>query len=68
VRLTPTVPTRLLFICSPAAQEKFFLDVGVPVATCTVPPPGEERKEEAAFIEKVKALAPRYRTDLLRGA
>jgi len=45
-------PVRLLCICSPAGQEKFFMEVGVP----------------AAFIEKVKALAPKYRTELLREA
>src|ERR1700733_7526034 len=61
-------PVRLLCICSPAGQEKFFLEVGVPVATRTTPPPKLDAKEEAAFIEKVKALAPKYRTELLRQA
>lgn len=57
---------RMLCICSPAGQEKFFLEVGVPVATRTAPPPKLSEKEQAAFIEKVKALAPKYRTELLR--
>jgi quercetin dioxygenase-like cupin family protein len=59
---------RMLCICSPAGQEKFFLEVGVPVSTRTTPPPKLSEKEQAAFIEKVKALAPKYRTELLREA
>jgi len=49
---------RMLCICSPAGQEKFFLEVGVPVATRTTAPPKLSEKEQTAFIEKVKALAP----------
>ena len=63
-----TKPVRALCICSPAGQEKFFMEVGVPVAARTTPPPKLDEKEQAAFIEKVKALAPRYRTELLREA
>jgi quercetin dioxygenase-like cupin family protein len=63
-----TRPVRLLCICSPAGQEKFFMEVGVPVATRTTPPPQLDEKEQAAFIEKVKAAAPKYRTELLREA
>jgi quercetin dioxygenase-like cupin family protein len=59
---------RMLCICSPAGQEKFFLEVGVPVATRITPPPNLSEKDQAAFIEKVKALAPKYRTELLREA
>jgi quercetin dioxygenase-like cupin family protein len=59
---------RMLCICSPAGQEKFFLEVGVPVATRITPPPKLCEKDQAAFIEKVKALAPKYRTELLREA
>ena len=65
---TSTVPVRMLCICSPAGQEKFFIEVGVPVATRKTPPPKLDEKEQAAFIEKVKALAPKYRTELLREA
>jgi len=61
-------PVRMLCICSPAGQEKFFIEVGVPVATRTTAPPKLDEKEEAAFIAKVKALAPQYRTELLREA
>ena len=61
-------PVRMLCICSPAGQENFFLEVGVPVATRTTPPPKLDEKEQAAFIAKVQALAPKYRTELLREA
>jgi quercetin dioxygenase-like cupin family protein len=61
-------PVRMLCICSPAGQEKFFMEVGIRVATRTSPPPKLDEKEQAAFIEKVKALAPKYRTELLREA
>ena len=65
---TSAEPVRMLCICSPAGQENFFLEVGVPVATLTTPPPKLDPNEQAAFIDKVKALAPRYRTELLREA
>jgi hypothetical protein len=58
-------PARLLCLCSPAGQEEFFREVGVPVATRTTPPPPLDREAEAAFAAKVKALAPKYRTELL---
>ncbi len=61
-------PVRMTCICSPAGQEKFFLEVGVPVATRTTAPPKLDEKEQVAFILKVKALAPKYRTELLREA
>jgi quercetin dioxygenase-like cupin family protein len=65
---TSSRPVRMLCICSPAGQEKFFTEVGVPVATRTTPPPKLGEKEQVAFIEKVKALAPKYRTQLLSQA
>jgi quercetin dioxygenase-like cupin family protein len=60
--------TRLLCICSPAGQENFFVEVGTPVATRTTAPPKLDEKQQAEFIQKVKALAPKYRTELLREA
>jgi uncharacterized RmlC-like cupin family protein len=63
-----TGPVRMICICSPAGQEKFFMEVGVPVAMRTTSPPKLGEKEQAAFIEKVKALAPKYRTEILREA
>ena len=61
-------PTRLLCICSPAGQENFFIEVGTPVVTRTTPPPKLDEKQQAEFIQKVKALAPKYRTELMREA
>ena len=61
-------PTRLLCICSPAGQENSFLAVGVPVATRTTPPPKLDENQQAEFIQKVKTVAPKYRTELLREA
>ena len=63
-----SAPVRALCLCSPAGQEKFFMEVGIPVATRTTPPPKLDEIEQAAFMEKVKALAPIYRTELLREA
>jgi quercetin dioxygenase-like cupin family protein len=59
-------PTRLLCICSPAGQENFFREVGTPVATRTTPPPKLDERQQAEFVQKVMALAPKYRTELLK--
>jgi len=59
-------PARLLCLCSPAGQENFFLAVGEPVATRTEPPQPLDEAAQAAFIAKSQALAPQYRTELLR--
>jgi quercetin dioxygenase-like cupin family protein len=61
-------PARLLCICSPSGQEKFFVEVGVPVATRTAAPPKLDAMAQAKFIAKATALAPKYRTELLKHA
>jgi quercetin dioxygenase-like cupin family protein len=61
-------PVRMLCTCSPAGQEKFFLEVGVPVATRTTPPPWLDEVAQAAFVAKAKSLATKYRTELLEHA
>jgi mannose-6-phosphate isomerase-like protein (cupin superfamily) len=61
-------PVRMLCICAPAGNDRFFLEVGVPVATRTTSPPKLNEAEQAAFIEKVKTTAPKYHTELLREA
>jgi quercetin dioxygenase-like cupin family protein len=58
-------PARLLCLCSPAGQEEFFMAVGVPLSSRTQPPPELDESATAAFVAKAKALAPRYRTELL---
>ncbi len=61
-------PVRLLCICSPAGQEDFFHQVGVPVATRTTAPPQLDEDQQKQFMEKASALAPKYRTELLKHA
>lgn len=61
-------PVRLLCICSPSGQEKFFEEVGVRVASRTTPPPKLDEKQQKEFMEKALALAPKYRTELLKDA
>ncbi len=61
-------PVRLICICSPSGQEKFFAEVGIPVATRTTPPPMLNEQEQKQFMEKAQALAPKYRTELLQKA
>jgi quercetin dioxygenase-like cupin family protein len=59
-------PARMICICSPAGLDRFFIEVGVPVATRTTPPPTLNEKQMGEFIEKAKALAPKYSTELLK--
>jgi mannose-6-phosphate isomerase-like protein (cupin superfamily) len=59
---------RMLCICSPAGQEEFFIEVGVPVATRATPPPKLDEAAQAEFRAKVAALASKYRTELLESA
>jgi quercetin dioxygenase-like cupin family protein len=60
-------PARLLCLCSPAGQEEFFKEVGVPVAHRTEAPPALDDAATKAFVAKAIALAPKYRTELLLG-
>ncbi len=57
---------RLLCICAPAGQEEFFARIGVAVATRMTPPPEPDATAEKAFKEKAEALAPKYRTELIK--
>ena len=58
-------PVRLLCTCSASGQEEFFLQVGVPVEGRTTAPPKPTEKEQKAMMAKTKALAPKYRTEML---
>jgi quercetin dioxygenase-like cupin family protein len=64
-RNTSTRPARLLCICSPAGQEEFFMEIGVPVATRTTPPPPLDEAEQSALRAKSEALAGKYRTEFV---
>jgi quercetin dioxygenase-like cupin family protein len=59
---------RMLCLCSPAGQEKFFLEVGVPVASRTAPPPKLGKEEQEKMMAKMIELTPKYRTELLKSA
>ena len=58
-------PVRMICICSPAGNDRFFQEIGVPVATRTTPPPKLDGKQMAEFLEKVRAIVPKYNTELL---
>lgn len=58
-------PARLLCLCSPAGQEEFFLQIGVPVATRATPPPPMDPTQQDQLKAKTEALAPKYKTELL---
>jgi uncharacterized cupin superfamily protein len=60
-----SLPVRMICICSPAGNDQFFREVGVPVATRTTPPPKLNKQETIALLERVKMLAPKYHTELL---
>ncbi len=59
-------PVRLLCICGPSGQEEFFEAVGIPLPTRTTPAPKLDAAAQAAFIAKAGALAPKYRTEMLK--
>jgi quercetin dioxygenase-like cupin family protein len=61
-------PVRLLCICSPSGLEEFFLEIGVPVATRTTPPPKLNGAAQTEFKAKSAALAAKYRIELLEHA
>jgi quercetin dioxygenase-like cupin family protein len=63
-----TRPVRMLCICSPAGQEQFFLEVGIPVAARTTSPPKLDETAQAELKAKAAALAPKYRTEFLQHA
>ena len=65
---TSAQPVRLLCICSPAGQEKFFAEIGVSLPTRTTPPPPQDEEQREAFMKKAKQLAPKYATELLTQA
>ncbi len=67
-RNVSTHPARLLCICSPAGQEDFFRETGVPIATRTAAPPELDATAQDTLKAKAMALAPKYRTEFLENA
>ena len=57
---------RMLCMCAPAGQEEFFMAIGTPVESRNTPAPEQTKEEQAAFMKKAEALAPKYRTELLK--
>ncbi|MER8807564.1 cupin domain-containing protein [Mesorhizobium australicum] len=57
---------RMLCMCAPAGQEEFFASVGTPVESRTAPAPKLSPAEFGAFLGKAAALAPQFRTELLK--
>jgi uncharacterized cupin superfamily protein len=67
--ITSSSPARLICICSPAGLDQFFQRIGVPVSDANHRASKAHREEEQQrFIEKARALAPEYRTELLEEA
>lgn len=59
-------PARMLCMCSPSGQEEFFVEVGTPVSTRTTKPPKLDAAAQTAFVVKGTALAPKYRSEMLK--
>ena len=62
---TSDEPARLLCMCTPAGQDEFFMAVGDPVDSRAAPAPRLSPAERAERIQRAKALAAKYRTELL---
>jgi quercetin dioxygenase-like cupin family protein len=55
----------LLCLAAPAGLDEFFLAVGDPLASRASPPPELDKAQMEERIKTIKALAPKYRTELL---
>jgi hypothetical protein len=53
-------------MCSPAGAEEFFLAIGEPVQSRTTPAPEMSPEKKVEFMKKAEALAPKFRTELLK--
>jgi quercetin dioxygenase-like cupin family protein len=56
----------MLCMCTPAGQEEFFMEVGDPLESRRSPLPKLDKAEMEERMTKAKALAPKYRTELLK--
>ena len=54
-----------VYMCTPAGQEEFFTLVGDPLESRTSSPPKLDKMALEERMKKAKALAPKYRTELL---
>jgi hypothetical protein len=53
-------------MCTPAGQEDFFLAIGERVEGRTTVAPEQSPEQQAEFIKKAEALAPQFRTEILK--
>jgi uncharacterized cupin superfamily protein len=58
-------PVHMLCLAAPAGLEEFFLEVGDPLESRASPPPKLDNAQMEERIKKIRALAPKYRTELL---
>jgi uncharacterized cupin superfamily protein len=58
-------PAHLLCMCTPSGQEEFFMAVGDPLDSRAAPPPKLSDAERAERMQRARALAAEYRTELL---
>jgi mannose-6-phosphate isomerase-like protein (cupin superfamily) len=63
---TSGMQARMLCMCTPAGQEEFFLAIGNPVESRTTPAPELSPEKKIEFMKKAEALAPKFRTELLK--
>ncbi len=56
---------RLLCICAPAGQEKYFAEIGAKVPTRRSTPPSLSQEEQSELKKKSEELAPKYRTEFI---
>ncbi len=57
---------RLLCICAPAGQDRFFAEVGAAVSERTSAPPQLDASALQASKAKAAQLAPQFRTELIK--
>jgi quercetin dioxygenase-like cupin family protein len=58
-------PAHLYCLAAPAGLDEFFLAIGDPLASRTSPPPRLDKAQMEERIKTIKALASKYRTELL---
>ena len=56
----------MLCMCTPAGQEKFFVEVGDPLDSHTSPLPKLDKAGMEERMKRARALAPKYHTELLK--
>ena len=55
----------MLCMCTPAGAEEFFMEIGDPLESRDSPRPQRGAAQMEEWAKKAKALAPKYRTELL---